>query len=79
VLQRRSLLVWALAFGLIGPSISRAQVEWAGYLSVEPRVFFDSPAFPEQTDQTFSFFTGIPGANRSDFLVLRRGSSRVSL
>ncbi len=55
MLQRRSLLVWALALGLIGPSTSRAQTEWAGYLSAEPRVFFDSPAFPEQTDQTFSF------------------------
>ena len=54
-MKRRSLVVWALACGLIGPSASRAQVEWAGYLSVEPRVFFDSPAFPEQTDQTFSF------------------------
>jgi hypothetical protein len=54
-LQRCSLAALALAFGLSGPSVSEAQVEWAGYVSVEPRIFFDPPAFPEQTDQTFSF------------------------
>jgi len=55
VLRRYPLVVWVLACELIGSSASRAQVEWAGYLSVEPRVFVDSPTFPEQTDQTFSF------------------------
>jgi hypothetical protein len=54
-LRRCSLAALALAFGLNGPSVSEAQVEWAGYVSVEPRIFFDPPAFPEQTDQTFSF------------------------
>jgi len=55
VSKRRSLAVWVLTCGLISPSASRAQVEWAGYVSAEPRIFVDSPAFPEQTDQTFSF------------------------
>lgn len=35
------------------PSSAFAQThEWAGYVSIEPRVFFDRPAFPEQDADT---------------------------
>jgi len=53
--ERPSLRSVAAASVLLaaGTGTASAQtLEWSGYLSAEPRVFFDSPAFPAQNSDT---------------------------
>lgn len=44
--------VTAWSFLLLSPVIHAG--DWSGYVSLEPRVFLDAPAFAEQTDQGLS-------------------------
>ena len=44
------VMPWCLL--LLFPAVQAG--EWSGYVSFEPRVFYDEPAFPEQADQGLS-------------------------
>lgn len=54
VVRSRFLALLLLPGFASAPGISRAQNDLAGYFSVEPRVFFDAPAFAGQTGSGLS-------------------------
>jgi hypothetical protein len=52
-LARRSRIeVFAYALCFACCSAGGQELEWAGYVSTEPRIFFDAPAFSEQDDSS---------------------------
>lgn len=51
---RRGIGVAVLLAAGLSPARGQS-IDWAGYMSVEPRVFFQSPAFPVQDSHTLAF------------------------
>ncbi len=47
-MRLRYLTIMAVPWWLVCLSAQAQEVDWSGYLSVEPRYFFDAPLFPEQ-------------------------------
>ncbi|MFV2090918.1 MAG: hypothetical protein ACC642_09680 [Pseudomonadales bacterium] len=48
-------VVWVLPVALLlsGTAVA-GSVDWSGYVSLEPRIFFEAPLFPEQNDNRLS-------------------------
>ncbi len=48
-------VVWVLPVALLLSAAAVAgSVDWSGYVSLEPRIFFEAPLFPEQNDNRLS-------------------------
>lgn len=52
--QRRAVVV-AVSWILTASAVPAQDLDWSGYVSVEPRMFWNAPAFPQQTNHSFSF------------------------
>jgi len=53
--RHRLAMVLASCYACMTSDALGQDLEWSGFVSVEPRIFVDSPAFTEQTDNSFSF------------------------
>lgn len=63
------------AMSMIGTAIA-GEADWSGFVSIEPRIFFEAPAFPEQTDKGISPSAVIAPEFR---YVWRDGDDRLTL
>lgn len=76
--SRRLAPIAATAFTVLFAfrSAGAQELEWAGYVSAEPRLFFDAPAFPEQKDSSVALSGVIAPELRYEW---NEGEDRVTI